>query len=294
MPQLVRQYGLYFAHGELAQQRVIKHHTFRSAKTCEVGIGMGTAAAAVHHKKPFGGEAAAFHQMRHALLEGFVFQWLELVEQRGDEGGKNHHQQQVEPHPDGPGPGPPVGACLAHQPQDGCCNRQANGGPQQYRLAQVCKPQGRGHFVEAEAFLLHKCFVQRHRQIDQPADEHKSCQQRQLLPHAATQPVQQRLVQQIQPAKQGPAQQHGSAQGQLQQLQPGFGYRVIRRLLVSGQGDALGKWRRNGVAVPCHVAYLPRSEPQFEQHARTQRKGKQKCEQQGRGNCVGRGHVRRV
>ena len=76
MPQLVRQYGLYLAHGELAQQRVIKHHTLGSAKTCEVGIGMGAAAAAVHHKKPFGGKAAAFHQMRHALFEGFVFQWL--------------------------------------------------------------------------------------------------------------------------------------------------------------------------------------------------------------------------
>jgi len=126
----MREYRLNFTGGELSQQGVVKHHPLGCAEAREVRIGVGTAAAAIHDKKPLGCKAAAPHQLRYALLQGVVFQGLELVEQRCNECGKNHHEQQIETYPHPPGPSPPVGTCLAHQPQNSCGNRQSNGSTQ--------------------------------------------------------------------------------------------------------------------------------------------------------------------
>ncbi|MNR29172.1 hypothetical protein D3C85_1465430 [compost metagenome] len=60
---------------------------------------MRTARAAVHHEKALGLEAAALQQGRHALLERWVVERLELVVQRRNEDRIDHHDQQAIAHP---------------------------------------------------------------------------------------------------------------------------------------------------------------------------------------------------
>ena len=292
--QLMGQDGFDLAGGQLAQQGVVEHHALGGTKAREVGVGVGAAAAAVHHKQALGREAAALHECRHAGFERFIFQWLEFVEQRCDEGGVDHHQQQVETHPEAPGPQPPQRACSAHQPEDQRGNRQPDDGAHQQALEGIRQPQAPGHLVEAKPFFHHEGLVQRQGQVDQSADGSKGHQQCHLLPHAATQHAKQRLVQCIQAAQQGPAQQHGRAQRHLQHAQAGFGDGVVSRLLVCGQRNAFGKRGGNCSAVAGYMPDLAGRQPELEGQAQQQRGGKGQGEQQRGRNVVRGWHVRRV
>ena len=216
--QLVGQHRVHLAGVQLLEQGVVKHHALGRAKAGEVGIGVGRAAAAVHHKQALGGKAAALHERRHTGAQGLVVQRLELVEQRRNHRGVEHQHQEVKAHPHGPGPQPPQRAGRAHQPHNECSNGQPNDRGQQQAFHQVGGPQARGDFVKAKALFQPKGGVEAERQVDQAANQGKGGQQCQLGPQRVlgrpTGALNQ-SVQGIEPTQQGPAQQNCRAQRQL-------------------------------------------------------------------------------
>ena len=116
MSQFMRQHRVHFARVQLLEQGVIEHHAFGCTKAGEVGVGVGAAFTAVHHKQAFGVEAAALHQRSDPLHQFGVLQRLKAVEPGCDEGRVNHHGQKVEGHPGRPNPQPPQRPGRAHQP----------------------------------------------------------------------------------------------------------------------------------------------------------------------------------
>ena len=265
MAQLVRQHRLDLGRGQLAQQRVEKHHALGRAKAGEVGVGVGAAAAAVHHEQALGGKAAARHQLRDALFERFVLQRLKAVEQGGDEGGVDHKHQQAETHPRAPGPQPPPFARGLHQPQHQRGQRHANGQADQRGLEHVAQPQGPGHLVEAKALFDHEGLVERGGQLDQAVDDREGDQQRQRLQQrAGPQHAEQPAIERIQPAQQRPAQQHGGAQREIEQAKAQLGHGVVGGALVGVQADRACELRRHGGAVAGHGADLARRQPELD------------------------------
>ena len=123
--QFMGQNRFHFIRAELLQQGVEKHHALAGAKAREKRIGVGRAAAAVHHKKALGRESGARHQAADALFQGLVFQRRELVEQRHDDVGRNPHHKQLVGHQRAPGIEPPQMAAGLHQPKHQPHDRQA-------------------------------------------------------------------------------------------------------------------------------------------------------------------------
>ena len=236
--QLMGQHGVHLGGAELLEQGVVKHDAFGRAETGEVGIGVSRALAAVHHKQALGSKATTLHQRGDPCLERFVFKRLELIEQWRDHGRKQHQHQQVEGHPDAPGPEPPHAARAAHEPQNQRDDGQADDQTDQRGLQQIGQPEPERHFVEAEPFFKPEGGVQSEGQVEQAADEAKRSQQGQLRHQAAVSRqagTHQRLIQRVNAAEQGPAQQDGGAESHLQHAETGFGDGVIRCLLVRHQ-----------------------------------------------------------
>ena len=246
---------------------------------------MGRAAAAVHHKQALGGKAAALHERRHTGAQGLVVQRLELVEQRRNHGGVEHQHQEVKAHPHGPGPQPPQRAGRAHQPHDERSNGQPNDRGQQQAFDQVGGPQARGDFVKAKALFQPKGGVEAERQVDQAANQGKGGQQCQLGPQrVARRPAGalNQSVQGIEPTQQGPAQQHGRAQCQLQHAQLGLGQGVVGRFLVGLQGHGAGKRSRHLGTVLGHMPDLARAQVELGQHAQQQGGAEKQGESRGK------------
>ena len=157
--------------------------------------------------------------------------------------------------------------------------------PSSSGLDQVGQPELQAHLVEAEALLDHEGLVQRERQLEQrrrcsakPASSASCC----VMPGPSQR--QQRLVQRVEPAQQRPAQQHGGAEGQLQQAEAGLGDRVVGRLLVGGQGHGAGEGGGHGVAMPGDVADLARRQPELDAQAREQESGERQSQRVGSGS----------
>ncbi|MCY1165102.1 hypothetical protein D9M73_50010 [compost metagenome] len=87
------------------------------------------------------------------------------------------------------------------------------------------------------------------------------------------------LVQRIYSAQQGPAQQHGRTESHLEQAKTRLGDGVVGGFLVCLQRDGGGESGGDAVAVPRHVAYLPRSQVELREQSGHQ----SGAEQQGKG-----------
>ena len=185
---------------------------------------------------------------------------------------------------------------LPHEPQNQRDQRQADQGREQGGLEQISQPQARRGLVEPKALLQHKGLVQRAGQVNQAADQRKAGQQRHLLGHAGADGLQQQLVEPVQPAKNRPAQQDGSAQRHLQQAKAVFGDGVVGRFLVCSQCNVGGKAGRHLLAVLRHMPYLARGQPEFEHQTEHQRGDKNKGQEQRGREKIGRRsrHVGRV
>ena len=155
---------------------------------------MGAAFGAIHHVEAFGLEAAARHELGHAVLEFRVVQWFELVEPGRNPGGVDQQHEQVKAHPYAPGPQPPQGTRRAHHPQHQRRQWQADHDGQHRGFGQVLEPQRYGRFVEAKTLLQHKGAVQREGQVNDGIDHGKRCQQCHLLRNARRHPMCQCLV----------------------------------------------------------------------------------------------------
>ncbi|MNK91553.1 hypothetical protein D3C87_1116520 [compost metagenome] len=233
---------------------------------------MRAALAAIHHEQALAGEAALAQQRLDALAQALVGQRFELVEERGDEGGHDHLEQQAEGHPQQPGPDPPVGAGALHQPQHGQQQRQAQHAGNQRHLGEVEQPQAEGHLVEAEALLDAELAVQRERQVHQPADQRHAGHQRHAVQvAAAVEHAEPEVIQRMQPAQHGEADQHGGAGQHLKHRQARAGDGVVSGLLVGGERDGVGEAGRHGAAMAAHMAHLARGQPELGQHHDDQR-----------------------
>lgn len=98
---------------------------------------MAEALRAVHDEKTGGAEAAADEQGFDAGFHFAILKGRKLVEQRGDPGRINEHDQQIEAAPEQPDIKPPVLPHRAHQPEHGENYRGAVSNAEQRLLEQV-------------------------------------------------------------------------------------------------------------------------------------------------------------
>ena len=117
MAELVREHRFDFRRLEPAHQRVEQHDALGGAETGEEGVAVARALRAVHQVQAARLEAAALEQPLDALGELALADRRELVEQRHDESGIDHHQHERVADPQDPDVEPPVFAHLVHQPE---------------------------------------------------------------------------------------------------------------------------------------------------------------------------------
>ncbi len=280
--EFVSQHGLDLRHRELGEQRVEEHHALGRAEPGEVGVAMGRPATAVHHEQALGGESAALHQRLHPRLQRLVGERLELVEQRRDDGGVEHQDQQVEHAPGAPRPQPPPRARRGHDPQHQRRQRQPDQRPDGSALGQICEPQPHAGAVEAEALFDAERAPPFERQIDHGAHDREGDQQRELVGQAAEtrrDRVAHHGVERVQATQQRPAQHDGRRHGADEQAEARFGHGVVGRLAVRVERHAFGKGRGHRVAMPRHVLQLARGQPELDCQRSHQRRG----EEQGQG-----------
>ena len=281
MPQLVGQHRVHLVGVQARKQCVIKHHALGRAKAGEIGVGVCTALAAVHHVKALRPKTTALHQRLHPRRKCGVFEWLKFVEPGRNPGRVDQHGQHVKAHPHAPGPKPPRRARCAHEPQHQQQERRANEQTQHHRLGQVLQPQHRRGLVKAKGFFNYKGAIQAKGNVDHRVDGDKQAHQRGLRHQPRAPLLRYEFVQGVQAAQQRPAQHYGHAPGQFQHAKTCFGHRVIGRFLVGRQRYAAGECRRHCATVLHHVADLARGQPKFEGQAAHQCRSKGECEQVG-------------
>ena len=128
---------------------------------------MRRAFGAINHEYALGLEAAALQQGVDALLQMFIIERGEFIEQGRDEYRVSPHHQQGKSRPYRPGVEPPVIAGLVHQPQNDCNQRYADHQHQCTGFDQIHQPGFESGFIEAKALFNDKGGIQREGQIQQ-------------------------------------------------------------------------------------------------------------------------------
>ena len=181
--ELVRQHGFDFRDLQAFQQCVEEYDALAAPDAGEIGVAMHRAARAVHHEDAARGEPAALQQGFGALLERFVAQRRELVEQRRDQRRPCPGDQHRERHPHEPGIQPPQRAGPLHQEQDHEHQRSAEQQSEQQALEQVGDEQADGHAIETEARLDAEGAPERQRQADERDQQERGKHDRRAVPH---------------------------------------------------------------------------------------------------------------
>ena len=262
MAELVGQHGLDLVAVQARQQRVEEDNAARAAEAGEVGVAVRGTARAVHHEQTVEREAAALRQALDASGQIGIGQGRELVEQRGDEHRIDDEQRQVEHHPEAPGPGPPVRAGAAHQPQHGGGQRQPQHGRHQQALERVRHEQPGCHAVETETGFQSELPPQREWQSQQAQQQRHGHQQQHLAQEVVAGKLAYRQIDGLQAAQQGQAHQHDGVVGPFQHAQPHARHGVVRRALVAGQADAVREFGWHLFTVAGDMTDLARGQPQ--------------------------------
>ncbi|MNV42061.1 hypothetical protein D3C71_1337200 [compost metagenome] len=276
--QFVRQHGFDLVAVQPRQQRVEEHDAARPAESGEVRVAVARAARSVHHEQTVERKAAALGQALDALGQRRVGKRGELVVEGGDEPGVDDLHGHAERRPKRPGPDPPVRACAAHEPQHGGDQGQAKQQREERVLRAVADEQFGRHAVEAEPGFQPELAPYREGQSQQAQQHAHDRQQQQLPQEVIAGKLAYRLVDELQSAQQRQANQHYRVEGMFKHAQLDPRHRVIRRALVAGQPDAVGKFGGHLVAIAHDVADLACRQPHAHGNIGQQESNEQQCE----------------
>ena len=237
----------------------------------------------VHHEEATDGEAAAFEQAFNARLERRVVERRKFVEQRRDPGRVDEQHQQVERAPEQPDVEPPEASHLRHQPEHGEQQRRADDDAERGLLDEVDDKQLDRHAVEAVLRFDHELLVERQGKVDRAGDEHHGKNHRHAVGQAV-EPGAQHLVQELQPAGKGQAEQQNDLEGQRDARKTGLCDGVVGGFLMCRQFDAPGELLGNRRAMREDVSNLTVGELTADQHHQRQRE--KKNEGEGVGHCL--------
>src|SRR3546814_4492006 len=99
MPQFRRQHGFDFVRVQAREKVIEKNNTPCFSEAGEIGVAVCRTFGSVHHEQAAKRKTAALHERADALRYFGIVKRGEFIEQRGDDGGKEPQNQEVEENP---------------------------------------------------------------------------------------------------------------------------------------------------------------------------------------------------